>query len=280
MSSSNKFIRRERSAFTLIELLVVIAIIAILAAMLLPALANAKERAFRANCVSNLKQNGVGVFMYADDNARLPLLKFRDANSWYPYEMLRVSGNNITMGPYNLGLLWSTRLVTEPKVFYCPSNKRSGKENFTFEYYNKPPTASWPFGATASGDDNVRSGYSYFPQVKALEAVNVPGVGQQMLPVVLPRDTTAAVNNWIVTMPIRASNLDPAKSMIVDLTASLDNLPHRSLTGPSGLNACFGDGHVAWQSAKRVPHAFTQQLWQNIGNDGPSYRYAMSLWQP
>src|SRR5689334_17242981 len=59
---------RDVLAFTLIELLVVIAIIAILAALLLPALAKAKQKAYQANCTSNLKQFAYSISMYTQDN--------------------------------------------------------------------------------------------------------------------------------------------------------------------------------------------------------------------
>jgi prepilin-type N-terminal cleavage/methylation domain-containing protein/prepilin-type processing-associated H-X9-DG protein len=113
---------RTRQAFTLIELLVVIAIIAILAAMLLPALSNAKEAARRINCCSNLWQIILAARMYGDEHEdRFPEQPGGDA---MPLRAVGGDGRNF------YDLLMPT--VKNPRVWLCPSAQNFPGTNLAF----------------------------------------------------------------------------------------------------------------------------------------------------
>src|SRR5215510_9117950 len=104
--------RRGAAAFTLIELLVVIAIIAILAAMLLPALAKAKEKGRRVSCLNNLRQIGLFMHFYTDDNKDV-----------FPGH--RNTGLNVADEPPSRTNWWGTSIVGygngNSNLFHCPS---------------------------------------------------------------------------------------------------------------------------------------------------------------
>ena len=297
-----KYSYKNKSAFTLIELLVVIAIIAILAALLLPALASAKERAKRVSCVNNERQVALGINMYCADNSDyMPPLKWHGSgapisspNVQYPYEMVRLTALGTpgppfdpAGGPYNLGVLWSSGGIGDGKIYYCPSNPKT--DNLSWDYYSVK--APWPYGEDpASGDGNpnyIRSGYQYYPQsATRLTAAVIAGAGAVTFPE-WPSSTISPLKDWTCVPLFKQSGIDQKRSMVVDtMNAGLSGLSHKSGGVAAGLNAAFGDGHVNWQGVRQQQDVFgLTQVWNDIQANTSSsavqeYEYAMSLFRP
>src|SRR5258708_27085733 len=112
---------KQRRAFTLIELLVVIAIIAILASLLLPALSSAKAKANRTYCLSNIRQVGMGMTMYADE-----------ANGFYPESGALIQWDQTDPTTKKFGWMQQISSYTmNTNIYRCPSNRSS-----LFAYFN------------------------------------------------------------------------------------------------------------------------------------------------
>ncbi|MBR2356734.1 MAG: DUF1559 domain-containing protein [Lentisphaeria bacterium] len=117
----------KKSQFTLIELLVVIAIIAILAAMLLPALSAARERARAATCTANLKQLGLNAQMYTDQsNNILPGIYYRLNNERVEWSVVLYGGTPTKFAKTNSSQL---------KMFTCPSHSDKLTEDLDYIFH-------------------------------------------------------------------------------------------------------------------------------------------------
>jgi prepilin-type N-terminal cleavage/methylation domain-containing protein len=122
-----KRLLKHKKAFTLIELLVVIAIIAILAALLLPALAAAKRKAQRINCVSNLKQIGIAFRLWSGDNQdRYPMAVQTQYGGARNFEFY--SGMGAVPNPYNPNFVFvvMSNECSTPKILFCPADNGQG----------------------------------------------------------------------------------------------------------------------------------------------------------
>jgi len=213
--------KNSRKAFTLIELLVVIAIIAILAAILFPVFARARENARRASCQSNLKQIGIGIMMYVQDyDEKMP----------FNYNYLDTAHTSLArwqdlIQPY----------IKSYQIIVCPSYSTGttytfGRNTALFQaqFPNAPAALPYSYGANSVNSGTAPG--SLTPAAPMLDDglnVSLAAINDPATTILIMDSTAPDVEKWDYT--------DFGTSSRVDMKRHLD-----------GSNFLFCDGHVKW----------------------------------
>ncbi len=213
----------KRNHFTLIELLVVIAIIAILAAMLLPALNQAREKGKASNCRNNLSQLIRAQHLYADDNNDLMVFTSQQ-NGWTAYWMWILRAG-------------STKYIPNTTLFLCPSNPLSITFNDWYNY------GMWrPGGVTGMGygDSSWKTRTDILGDFVHIQ-VSPEFIGYRLSRMKRPSETVLIADSLEV----------PSKKQIAYWAADrfLDSNKGIHLSHSNRANCAFADGHVQAMSS-------------------------------